>query len=97
MQTLVTDYLKDGQSLENFKDYAGALTQYRNAYEAHPRNREATERIIELMEKLGELAISSNDIGTQSRILQNLEDVMATDGFLSTHERLLSVREQLEQ
>jgi len=97
VQTDVRNYLNDGAGLEMFQDYAGALSQYRNAYELHPRNPEAVERIVALMEKLRELALASDDPAARTRVLQNLEDLMLTDGFLSTHDQLKAIKSDLEE
>ena len=95
-QTQITRYLNDGKGLEAFSDYAGALAQYRSAYELHPRNADATAAMVALMEKLTVLVLQNEDTASRSRVLQNLENLMETDGFLSTHETLEGLREQLE-
>jgi serine/threonine protein kinase len=97
VQTKIGDYLNDGQGLEMFQDYAGALTQYRHAYEIHPRNPEAVDNIVTLMQKLKDLAISSKDPSVRANLLENLDDLMSTDGFLSTHESLKTIREELAE
>jgi serine/threonine protein kinase len=97
VQSQVTAYLNDGKGLELFQDYAGALAQYRNAYELHPRNPDAVESIISLMEKLRDIAVAANSSDTAFNLLQNLNDLMETDGFLSSHDGLKEVRSELEQ
>lgn len=97
VQSRVTEYLNDGQGLESFQDYAGALTQYRNAYELHPRNPVAVEHIVALMESLRDIALATDNPEIAANLLQNLNDLMETDGFLSTHDTLKAIRSELEE
>lgn len=97
LQTQITQYVNIGQELEGFGDYQGALAQYRNAYELHPRNSAATDNIIKLMQKLTGSAIEKGDQSDLFDLLEYLEHLMETDGFLGTHETLKSLRNALEQ
>lgn len=96
LQTEITQLLSEGRMLESFDDLQ-ALAQYRRAYERHPRNAEATAAIIAFMDKLTKIALERQDNALRSSLLQNLDNLMQTDGFLGNHEQLKAMRTDLEQ
>ena len=55
---------------------------YRQAYELHPRNPRAVERIEELFAALSASAVANADEPGLQRLAENLEAVMAFDDFL---------------
>ena len=95
VQTDVTDLLNEGRMLESFNDLQ-ALAQYRKAYETHPRNPDATTAIVAFMDKFSTIALTTQDDALRSSLLHNLENLMETDGFLGTHDRLKAIRTTLE-
>lgn len=95
VQADITELLNDGRMLESFNDLQ-ALAEYRKAYETHPRNPEATAAIIAFMDKYSNIALTTQDNALRTSLLHNLENLMETDGFLGTHERLKAIRDELE-
>jgi len=96
IQAQLTRHLADGQAFQRFGDYAGALTEYRSAYQLHPRNPQAVAALIELMTSLRDLAVASPQADVTRNLLTNLDDLMATDDFLERHAALQQIRSDLE-
>jgi len=93
-QSLVSQRLADGDMSREFADYAGALASYEQAYALHPRNPDVTRRLVDLLSALTATAIEQ---GTgRDALLTNLENVMATDGYLGSHATLKDLRQTLE-
>ncbi len=96
MQTSIAGHLKEGATAWQFGDVSSAIIAWRAAYVLHPRNAEATTKIIEGFEQMANSVLESGDPEGRRTLLANLDDLMATDGFLGTHQRLKVVKERLE-
>ena len=94
-QTEVTRLLKEGDTLAGFRDHASALILYREAYQLHPRNADATDKMLTLLEALSVRVVQSNDAAAADTLAQNVNELMAIDGFLGNHERLTAINEAL--
>ncbi|MEZ5596845.1 MAG: serine/threonine-protein kinase [Pseudomonadales bacterium] len=89
--------LNDGDMSRKFADHAGALDAYRQAYALHPRNPEATLRLVDLLELLYARASDNGDTEALLSLGANLDEVMATDGFLGSLPRLQALKQSLER
>jgi len=96
VQTMIAGHLKEGQTAWQFGDESSAIIAWREAYVLHPRNSEATARIVESFEQMAASVLESGDPEGRRTLLANLDDLMATDGFLGTHPRLKAVQARLE-
>ncbi|HEY6600011.1 MAG TPA: serine/threonine-protein kinase [Pseudomonadales bacterium] len=96
-QSQFTSLLADGDRLSGFGDMASALELYKDAYELHPRNPDALERIESLFERV--VAIGLKDAGRDdlATLKQNLEGVLAIDGFIAKRPSLLAADRQLAE
>lgn len=92
VQQDITRALDEGDTLRQFGDAGSALMMYRQAYELHPRNPGAVERIETLFVALARTAIMNNDEAGLQRLAENLEAVMAIDDFLGNRPELLDTR-----
>ena len=93
-QAAVLSALSEGDLSREYDDHAGALAAYRSAYALHPRNSEATERLLGLLETLATDQAAGAD--ARAALADNIDDIMATDAFLGAHPRLRTLRDTLE-
>ena len=85
------DKFDTGVQLEGFGEINTALDQYWQAYQVHPRNPEATERLISAWEGYEQM-VSTPEM--RDNAISNLA-VMMQDDFLGKHEQLLELKERL--
>ncbi len=95
MQTEIERLLSEGDTLLGFRDHASALILYRKAYDLHPRNAEATGKMLALLEELSDRVAEMNDPTATNTLRQNVDELMAVDGFLANHDRLKAVSVRL--
>jgi len=95
VQAAFEAHLESGNTAWLYKD-PSAIQSWRDAYALHPRNPEATRLLVDAFRTLADRAISSNDAEGRLSVLENLTDLMETDGFLRIHPELRKIRTQLE-
>lgn len=96
VQTAFQVHIDNGNTAWQFKDLS-AIQAWRDAYNLHPRNPEATRLLVDAFRTLADRAIASGDSEGRLSVLENLADLMETDGFLRIHPELRKIRTQLEE
>jgi len=89
--------LSEGGTFAEFGDAAAALELFVQAYNLHPRNSRAVSRIEALISRLVERSGAAPDPAETAALLENLDSVMETDGFLRNRTTLVRARETLAQ
>ena len=92
-----TTLLADGDRLSGFGDMASALELYRNAYELHPRNPQALERIESLFTRVVAIGLKDASRDDLATLKENLDGVLAIDEFIAKRPSLLAADQQLEE
>ncbi len=87
--------LQDGDKFSGFGDAASALDQYVRAYQLHPRNPRAVERIESLFERLVAISVKDGNPDDLDSLKENLEGVRALDDFLGRSASLLAADKDL--
>ena len=89
--------LHDGDRFSGFGDAASALDQYVRAYQLHPRNPHAVERIESLFEQLVATGMQGGNQDDLESLKENLDGVLALDDFLGRSASLLAAQARLHE
>lgn len=95
LQGRIAAHLKEGETAWSFGDASSAVIAWRAAYTLHPRNPDATAQLVRAFEQLSQTARETGDTEGLRTLRVNLDDLMATDGFLGRHPQLIALRETL--
>ena len=90
-----TEQISVGDQAAGFNEMQGALDSYVRAYQLHPRNPQAVERIETLVSKLVAAGIASKDPRTIDSIVARIESIANEDDFLRRASSLSAAREAL--
>ena len=93
-QEKVTAALKQGREALKFNDINGALIFFNQAYELHPRNKQAVSEL----EKIVDTVISQHQGASSSNNLEELKskiDIMLQYSSLSDNKRLLELKNKI--
>jgi serine/threonine protein kinase len=97
VRTAFEEHIKNGDNAWRYNDAAGAILSWREAYDLHPRNPDATRLLVKGFTSMAERAIASNDPEVRSSVALNLASLMETDGYLRTHPELKRLNDQLQE
>mgnify|MGYP006268173301 CR=1 FL=1 len=89
--------LEEGDTFRRFGDAAAALDRYSEAYDLHPRNPEAVDRIERLIDSLVERARREGSATDREVLAENVRALIEKDEFLSRHTELSTALERLAE
>ena len=94
-RTQFTELMSDGDKFSGFGDVASALDLYVRAYQLHPRNPQALERIESLFDRVVALGLKEASPEDLATLKDNLDGVLAIDDFLGHRASLLAADKRL--
>ena len=90
-----TQLMADGDRFSGFGDMASALDLYVRAYQLHPRNPQALERIESLFERVVEIGLKDGNRDDLATAKENLDGVLSIDDFIGKRPALVAARLRL--
>jgi serine/threonine protein kinase len=96
-RTQFDEAIADGDRFAGFGDVAASLELYVRAYQLHPRNPQAVERIEGLFERVVDAGLKQQDGGDLSTLAAHLDRVLAIDPFLGHRPKLLAAQQRLNE
>ena len=94
-RTQFNESISDGDRFSTFGDVASALELYVHAYELHPRNPDALQRIETLFDRVVASALKDSSRDDVVTLKQNLDSVLAIDDFIGHRPILVAADERL--
>ncbi|MBX2858053.1 MAG: serine/threonine protein kinase [Cellvibrionaceae bacterium] len=93
-QQKINTALEQGREALKFNDINGALIFFNQAYELHPRNKQAVKELDKIVDMLTSKKLGANSEATP-QALKSRVDIMLQYSALSDNKRLLKLREKL--
>jgi serine/threonine protein kinase len=87
----------DGDRFAGFGDVAASLELYVRAYQLHPRNPQAVERIEGLFERVVDVGLKQGDAVDLTTLAAHLDGVLAIDPYLGHRPKLLAAQQRLSE